>query len=173
MRDEENLSAEQSKKKKDSRLQDAHEVSGGPPRDQTSAREGPQAPRPLSQSSRETFPPSARLRKRREFLEVYDKGVRVRGSLVVMFVRPTSLGRARLGVTATRKLGGAVTRNRMRRLVREAFRRNRHGMQSWDLVVNLTVRARDQRYRGIESELMTLIRRAERKLGVRPGSRRR
>jgi ribonuclease P protein component len=42
-----------------------------------------------------------------------------------VFLLPTSLDFARLGIAATRKLGGAVARNRAKRLIREAFRRNK------------------------------------------------
>ena len=45
--------------------------------------------------------------------------------LMLLFVRPNDLPVARLGVAATRKLGGAVIRNRAKRRVREAFRRNK------------------------------------------------
>jgi len=42
-----------------------------------------------------------------------------------LFARPNGLSHSRLGITTTRKLGKAVTRNRARRLVREAYRKNR------------------------------------------------
>ena len=44
---------------------------------------------------------------------------------MTLFVLPTGLSVARLGIAATRKLGGAVRRNRAKRLVREIFRRNK------------------------------------------------
>ena len=53
-----------------------------------------------------------------------------------MFVRANPDASARLGVTATRKLGNAVRRNRAKRLVREAFRAVRHQLpQGFDYVV--------------------------------------
>ncbi|RMG48732.1 MAG: ribonuclease P protein component [Acidobacteria bacterium] len=113
---------------------------------------------------RETFPPAARLRKRREFLAVYERGVRVPGPLLVLFVVPRREGGARLGITTTRRLGSAVVRNRLRRLVREVFRRHRHRMPSWDLVVNVRAEAREAGYREIETEWQRLVKRAERKL---------
>jgi ribonuclease P protein component len=42
-----------------------------------------------------------------------------------MFVLPTNRGVGRLGIAATRKIGGAVQRNRAKRLIREVFRRNK------------------------------------------------
>ncbi len=48
----------------------------------------------------------------------------------------------------------------MRRLVREAFRRHRHRMESWDLVVNIRPSSRATSRRAVEAELLSLIRRA-------------
>ena len=164
MRDEENVSAEQPPEKEDTRLQDANEVARGASRDQASPGEGSKAPGRLSSVCRATLPRAARIRKRREFLEIYDSGLRVSGSLMVLFVRPTEHGCARLGITATRKVGGAVTRNRLRRLVREAFRRERRGMESWDLVVNVRIRARAESFEAMKREFSSLVRRARRRL---------
>ncbi len=68
------------------------------------------------------LPASARIRRRPEFLRVYELGVRVRARLMTVIALPNTLGRSRLGIAATKKLGGAVVRNRARRLVRELFR---------------------------------------------------
>lgn len=52
-----------------------------------------------------------------------------------LFGRPNGLPHSRLGITTTRKLGGAVKRNRARRLVREAFRTRRDELPTgYDLV---------------------------------------
>jgi ribonuclease P protein component len=68
------------------------------------------------------LPASARIRRRPEFLRVYEQGARIRARLMTVIARPNALGRSRLGIAATRKLGGAVVRNRAKRLVRELFR---------------------------------------------------
>ena len=66
-----------------------------------------------------------RVRRRPEYEAIYEEGRRLSGRLMTVFVQENSLGRARLGIAATRKLGSAVIRNRAKRLVREVFRRNK------------------------------------------------
>jgi len=66
-----------------------------------------------------------RLKVRREYLKVRERGktYHSRHFLIVFFEKAG--GPTRLGITASRKIGGAVQRNRVKRLVREAFRCNR------------------------------------------------
>lgn len=45
-------------------------------------------------------------------------------------------GRPRLGITVTRRVGGAVKRNRAKRLIREIFRRHKSELMNVDIVVN-------------------------------------
>jgi ribonuclease P protein component len=55
----------------------------------------------------------------------------------VLFGLPNTCGECRLGVTVTRKIGGAVRRNRIKRVLRDIFRRNRATLDPpLDLVVN-------------------------------------
>ena len=74
----------------------------------------------------ETFSRDDRLRKRREFEECYASGVRVSGRHVQVFVlAAAAAGRPRLGISVPRRVGTSVTRNRVRRRLREIFRRSR------------------------------------------------
>lgn len=65
------------------------------------------------------------IRAREDFQKVYDSGRRVSGRLMTLFVGPNGTGSPRLGIAATRKIGGAVVRNRAKRLVRELFRQHK------------------------------------------------
>ena len=65
------------------------------------------------------------MRRKSDFDRVYNEGKRVVSPFFVAFVLPKADGPLRVGVVASRKVGGAVARNRAKRLLREAFRRNR------------------------------------------------
>jgi ribonuclease P protein component len=67
---------------------------------------------------------SRRLRKR-DYEEAYTSGRKLHGRLFVAYILRRREGELRLGVVASRRVGGAVKRNRAKRLLREVFRRNR------------------------------------------------
>ena len=69
-------------------------------------------------------PDPFKLRRRAEFTEVYDRGMRLRGRFMTCFALPNGLNGPRLGIAASRKIGNAVMRNRAKRRVRELFRAN-------------------------------------------------
>jgi ribonuclease P protein component len=71
------------------------------------------------------FRPEERIRRRSEFQQIYAQGVRIHGRYSTFFVLATKRTIGRLGIAATKKLGGAVVRNRAKRLIREVFRRNK------------------------------------------------
>jgi ribonuclease P protein component len=75
------------------------------------------------------FPRQRRLRKRRQFLLVQGRGRRVAGKQFQFFVLKRDdfeganlAAQARFGITVTRKIGNAVIRNRIKRIVREGCR---------------------------------------------------
>jgi len=71
------------------------------------------------------FRPHERIRRRAEFQRVYDRGMKVHGRFGTLFLLANGLDVGRLGIAATRKFGGAVARNRAKRLIRDVFRRNK------------------------------------------------
>ena len=56
---------------------------------------------------------------------MYERGVRIHSRYSTVFLLPNERGVGRLGIAATKKIGGAVQRNRAKRLIREVFRRNK------------------------------------------------
>ena len=81
------------------------------------------------------LPKAARLRRRREFLAVQERGTRLHAGEVLVLAQGTSADRARIGITVSSKVANAVGRNRVKRWVREAFRELQAGLPPVDLVV--------------------------------------
>jgi ribonuclease P protein component len=72
-----------------------------------------------------SFRPHERIRRRPEFQLIYERGAKMHSRYSTIFILPNAGTVGRLGIAATRKLGGAVQRNRAKRLIREVFRRNK------------------------------------------------
>ena len=104
------------------------------------------------------FRPQDRIRKRSEYQAIYDRGQRIPSGSFVLFVVRNSLGRPRLGITVTRRLGGAVRRNRAKRLMREIFRRHRSELMDVDIVVNGRAGLPDAEYTRLEAEFLQRLR---------------
>ncbi len=78
------------------------------------------APRPD-----ERFPKAVRLLRRREFLEVQEGGQKLPSDSLLALVKPNGRPYCRVGLTVSSKVGNAVVRARLRRLLRELFRKRR------------------------------------------------
>ncbi|MFP4560024.1 MAG: ribonuclease P protein component [Thiohalorhabdus sp.] len=81
------------------------------------------------------FPQAARIKKPREFQRVFQGGAKTVGRFFVVFARRRDKARARLGLAVGRKVGNAVVRNRIKRLVREGFRHEQDRLQGLEVVV--------------------------------------
>jgi ribonuclease P protein component len=113
------------------------------------------------------FGRNERIRRRVEFKEVYDRGTRVHGRFTTLFILPNSLPFGRLGIAATRKLGGAVVRNRAKRLIREVFRHNKIA-PGYDVVVVPKREMLDATLTAIEAEYRQSLERRFRRSDRRP-----
>jgi len=76
-------------------------------------------------SEAETFAKADRLRKRREFLEVQREGRKIHSRDLLILVCSRGDTSQRVGITVSTKVGGAVQRNRVKRVLREVWRRHR------------------------------------------------
>lgn len=84
----------------------------------------------------QTFPWTHRLRTPAQYAAVYDGRVRDSRGPLTVYALPNDLGHPRMGMSVSRRVGIAVRRNRIRRLLREVFRRMRHDLpRGYDLVV--------------------------------------
>ncbi len=80
------------------------------------------------------FSKADRLLKRHEFLRLSASGKRVQNTNFIANFGQGQLHRSRLGITVTKKVGCAATRNRIKRYVREYFRLHRHRLRgNWDI----------------------------------------
>jgi ribonuclease P protein component len=68
------------------------------------------------------FLPRYRLKKPTEFKRVYDQRCSAADDRIVVYIAENGLDHPRIGLSVSRKVGGAVERNRWKRLLREAFR---------------------------------------------------
>jgi ribonuclease P protein component len=80
------------------------------------------------------FPKAMRLLSPREFERVFAARLSAGDSSFVLYGAANDLEHPRIGLTVSRKVGGAVERNRWKRLLREAFRLKQHELPPFDFV---------------------------------------
>ena len=71
------------------------------------------------------FPKTVRLRTGAEFKSIYNQRCKASDGTLLVFASASITGQTRIGLSVSRKLGNAVVRNRLKRLLREAFRLSR------------------------------------------------
>ena len=102
-----------------------------------------------------------RLRHTRDVRRVYDEGRSWRHTLLVLVARPNGLDCSRVGVTASRRVGNAVARNRAKRLLREAARRLYTQLGAgWDVMLVARSSILKAKEPQVEKALAGLLRRA-------------
>lgn len=85
------------------------------------------------------FTKADRILKRSEFLHLSKHGSKIYNKNFVAIYHPGRFERTRLGITVSRKVGSAAARNKIKRIAREYFRRNKHLLNGcWD--INITAK---------------------------------
>lgn len=118
----------------------------------------PQTPRSPS-GVRERFRRSETLRKTTDFRRCYAEGRRKGGSFLVLHSLNNGQSTPRFGQTASRKVGGAVERHRLKRWAREVFRRwpERHRLPASDLIAHFKPGAAAASFADFRRELERLL----------------
>jgi ribonuclease P protein component len=112
-----------------------------------------------------SFRPAEHVRKRAEFELIYQTGFKRSGRLMTLFTKERDSGVARLGIAATRKMGGAVERNRAKRVVRELFRHHKPAA-AIDVVVIPRRELLDAPYERVEAEFRSLLSRSPKRVNA-------
>ncbi|MCK4260494.1 MAG: ribonuclease P protein component [Halanaerobiales bacterium] len=105
---------------------------------------------------------SAKLRKNREFQRVYKFGKSFANKILVVYVfyHPQNSER-RVGFTVSKKFGNAVKRNRLKRLMKEAYRLNQYQIQDGiDLIFLPRQRIIGAKFKEIEKGMTKLFSKA-------------
>lgn len=100
-----------------------------------------------------------KIRRRVDYQRCYRRGRRRHGTFATLHFLSNNLGIPRLGITATRKVGPAVVRNRAKRRVREIYRRwpERQKLSSVDMVVHLKPTARNCSFEELRRDVLELL----------------
>ena len=89
---------------------------------------------------------------------MYEKGTKLRGRYFFVYLLENGLGRSRLGLTASRRTGGPVERNRVKRRLREIFRHRKGDIQPFaDIVVNVRRGAVEAGYEELERDFDRIL----------------
>lgn len=110
----------------------------------------------------ESFPKAERVRKSDEFTRILEEGRRVRGRLMTAFWRhgPNDETRPnRVGMAAGKRLGRAVLRNRLKRRMREAYRRHKRVLPCRGVSIILVASRRmiDASYAEVRDDLVGIL----------------
>jgi ribonuclease P protein component len=116
-----------------------------------------------------TFPQSRRLKTPAEFQRVYDRKKSASDAALIVYACENALPHPRLGVSVSKKVGNAVTRNRYKRLFREAFRLTQHDLPpGFDFIMIPKSGGPEAEIEALKASLVKLAALAAKKAGASP-----
>jgi ribonuclease P protein component len=101
------------------------------------------------------------IKLNRDFKRLYYKGGCVGSDILVVYYKRNNLKCNRLGITVGKKIGGAVTRNHIKRLIRESYRlMEGEFSQNYDIVIVARTNAKDASYRSVSAVMRRLFKKS-------------
>ena len=110
------------------------------------------------------FPKSMHLRSQADFERVYARKCKASDGTLLLFADENGLSLTRLGCSVSRKHGGAVVRNRLKRWLREAFRLSQADLPGGIDLIAIPLAAERASYSAYQASLMKLAKKLARRL---------
>jgi ribonuclease P protein component len=111
----------------------------------------------------EGFPSKVRIVRSSDYRAIYKVGRKIHSRRFILFVRNNDIGLPRLGLTVSRKVGGSVVRNRLKRLFREIFRRSFGEIPNQlDIVINVKSCCVGAGYNELRTEFLDIVQKMRR-----------
>jgi len=106
----------------------------------------------------ESYRPRERIRKKKDFSNLYKKGNCTRGKYFNLIYLPNSLTFSRMAVVASRKIGCAVQRNKVRRRIKELFRRNKELLTTpVDMIIVTKKGVKDASWPDLRTQYISMV----------------
>lgn len=104
-----------------------------------------------------SYPRQNRVTRGSEIDHLYRRGRRLSAPLLRLHVLPNLLGHPRFAITVPKRIGGAVERNRWKRLLRESFRLNQDRIGAFDLLAVPARPPKGLQRQDVEKALLSLL----------------
>ena len=109
-----------------------------------------------------SFPEKFKIKTSRDFRNILTKGTKSHSENFILYARPNSLGFPRLGVSVGKKASASsVRRNRMKRVLREVFRKHKPAFHSNDVVFVIKNDVSHKKFSELHSEIEKLVSRVK------------